>query len=56
MKDISTINLRYLEDDVDKKENESNVVNLPHIFLKRFVTNGVKVNLIEPGRIVCSFL
>ncbi|CAE5956505.1 unnamed protein product [Arabidopsis lyrata] len=45
---------RYLEGDEDEKAKESKVAKLPHRFLERFVTNGLKVDLIEPGRIVCS--
>ncbi|CAN8311202.1 unnamed protein product [Cochlearia groenlandica] len=35
-------------------ENVSKVAKLPHKFIERFVTKGIKVDLIEPGRIVCS--
>ncbi|EOA36278.1 hypothetical protein CARUB_v10010530mg [Capsella rubella] len=47
---------RYLEGDGEEesKAKESKVANLPHRFLERFVTNGLKVDLIEPGRLVCS--
>lgn len=43
---------RYLEGEED--ENKAKVANLPHRFLERFVTNGLKVDLIKPGRLVCS--
>ncbi|ESQ36497.1 hypothetical protein EUTSA_v10008953mg [Eutrema salsugineum] len=42
------------ENDEGGMEKESKVANLPHRFLERFVTKGIKVDLIEPGRIVCS--
>jgi len=45
---------KYLEGDEDEKAKEPMVAKLPHRFLERFVTNGLKVDLIEPGRIVCS--
>ncbi|KAF8111691.1 hypothetical protein N665_0073s0049 [Sinapis alba] len=48
---------QYLEgakSDEDGKEKESKVANLPPRFIERFVAKGIKVDLIEPGRIVCS--
>ncbi|KAF2548257.1 hypothetical protein F2Q70_00019341 [Brassica cretica] len=44
---------QYLEGD-KKDEDESKVANLPPRFIERFVAKGIKVDLIEPGRIVCS--
>ncbi|XP_010475081.1 PREDICTED: acyl-coenzyme A thioesterase 13-like [Camelina sativa] len=44
---------RYLEGD-GEEEKKTKVANLPHRFLERFVTNGLKVDLIEPGRLICS--
>uniref|UniRef100_A0A1J3GEU1 Acyl-coenzyme A thioesterase 13 n=1 Tax=Noccaea caerulescens TaxID=107243 RepID=A0A1J3GEU1_NOCCA len=43
-----------IENDEDGKGKESKVAKLPPRFLERFVTRGLKVDLIEPGRIVCS--
>ncbi|VVA89920.1 unnamed protein product [Arabis nemorensis] len=51
---------KYLEgeqvekDEADEKKTESKVANLPNRFIERFVVKGLKVDLIEPGRVVCS--
>ncbi|CAN8295667.1 unnamed protein product [Cochlearia groenlandica] len=48
---------KYLEgerDEQGKEKNETKVAKLPNRFIERFVTKGIKVDLIEPGRIVCS--
>ncbi|KAL0752770.1 hypothetical protein Bca101_090437 [Brassica carinata] len=48
---------RYLEGEVideGGKDKESQVAKLPSRFIERFVLKGIKVDLIEPGRIVCS--
>lgn len=48
---------RYLEGEVideGGKDKESKVAKLPSRFIERFVLKGIKVDLIEPGRIVCS--
>ncbi|KAL0797335.1 hypothetical protein Bca101_052509 [Brassica carinata] len=48
---------RYLEGEVignDGKDKASKVAKLPPRFIERFVLKGIKVDLIEPGRIVCS--
>ncbi|CAA7015346.1 unnamed protein product [Microthlaspi erraticum] len=45
---------RYLEGEGSENEKESKVGKLPPRFLERFITKGLKVDLIEPGRIVCS--
>ncbi|KFK42769.1 hypothetical protein AALP_AA1G037200 [Arabis alpina] len=48
---------KYLEGE-ETENNEgadsSKVTKLPNRFIERFVTQGVKVDLIEPGRIICS--
>ncbi|KAJ4914868.1 Thioesterase superfamily protein [Raphanus sativus] len=45
---------QYLEGVKNDEEKESKVANLPQRFIERFVTKGIKVDLIEPGRIICS--
>ncbi|CAH2038956.1 unnamed protein product [Thlaspi arvense] len=45
---------RVENDDEAGKEKESKIANLPPRFIERFVTKGIKVDLIEPARIVCS--
>ncbi|CAH8391838.1 unnamed protein product [Eruca vesicaria subsp. sativa] len=48
---------QYLEGakkDEESKEMESKVAKLPPRFIERFVTKGIKVDLIETGRIICS--
>ncbi|KAL1188828.1 hypothetical protein V5N11_021988 [Cardamine amara subsp. amara] len=43
-----------VENDEEGKAKESKMANLRHRFLEGFVTKGLKVDLIEPGRVVCS--
>ncbi|KAJ6402734.1 hypothetical protein OIU84_014772 [Salix udensis] len=46
---------RYLEkggDEDDKKA--SNIEKMPPRFFERFVMEGLHIDLIEPGRVVCS--
>ncbi|KAG2255096.1 hypothetical protein Bca52824_074390 [Brassica carinata] len=38
----------------DEDGRESKVANLPQRFIERFVAKGIKVDLVETGRIVCS--
>ncbi|OAY34144.1 acyl-coenzyme A thioesterase 13 [Manihot esculenta] len=44
---------RYLEKGEDDK-NRSTVEGLPLRYFERFVMQGIHVDLIEPGRLVCS--
>ncbi|KAA8531263.1 hypothetical protein F0562_005978 [Nyssa sinensis] len=43
---------RYLEKGVD--ENASKIDAIPNRFIEPFVVQGLHVDLIEPGRVVCS--
>jgi len=43
---------RYLEKDCN--ENATNIDGMPFKFFEPFVMQGLRVDLVEPGRIICS--
>lgn len=43
---------RYLEKDCN--ENAMNIDGMPFKFFEPFVMQGLRVDLLEPGRIICS--
>uniref|UniRef100_A0A803RBV1 Thioesterase domain-containing protein n=1 Tax=Cannabis sativa TaxID=3483 RepID=A0A803RBV1_CANSA len=42
---------RFLE-----KENKIEIDSLPPIFIEPLVSHGLKLELVEPGRLLCSFI
>ncbi|CAI9108849.1 OLC1v1008548C1 [Oldenlandia corymbosa var. corymbosa] len=57
------MNLNQVKDSLEKSEEndsvegqQSNTINsLPHRFFEPFIMQGIKLDILEPGRILCSF-
>ncbi|PSR88077.1 Acyl-coenzyme A thioesterase 13, N-terminally processed like [Actinidia chinensis var. chinensis] len=45
---------KYLEKDIEGGQNATTIDGLPNRFFDPFVMQGLRVDLVEPGRIICS--
>ena len=45
---------KYLEKDIEGGQNATTIDGLPNRFFEPFVMQGLRVDLVEPGRVICS--
>ena len=42
------------EEDDKENGNQSTLESLPHRFFEPFIMQGIKLDILEPGRLICS--